>query len=129
MCVVSMVFDHYRDKFPPVWPSQPYQPWVNPPINPPNGTPPVNPIIINPNLQQEIDELRQLINDFHEAIDAAKRVDELTDQPDCEDPDKARLTERVDELERKLERIASAAGNPLDGDTPAATLSEELHDR
>lgn len=39
-------------------------------------------------------ELRSLIDRFEKAVAAAKVVDNLTDQPDCVDPDKAQL-ERV----------------------------------
>lgn len=35
-------------------------------------------------------------------MEGAKTVDKLTGQPDCEDPEKAKLVARVEELEKKL---------------------------
>jgi hypothetical protein len=46
-----------------------------------------------------------LIKDFHKALAAAKIVDELTDQPDCHDPEKAILEDRVAKLEGELAAI------------------------
>lgn len=88
MCVVSMVFDHYQ---------QPFNPWVDP------GAPPVRPWPSIP--VSELDEIRKLIKEFREAVAAARRVDVLTKQPDCEDPKKAALEKRVDELERQLREL------------------------
>jgi hypothetical protein len=91
MCVVSMVHDHYFDRFKPyVQPQETKWPW---PAEPPVDT----------------DELRKLIDEFKEAIAAAKKIDVLTKQPDCVDPEKAKLSARVAELEKKLADIAKAA--------------------
>lgn len=51
---------------------------------------------------EDITALRQLVVDFREAVAAAKVVDRLTGQPDCVDPEKAKLEERVTELETRL---------------------------
>lgn len=96
MCVVSMVSDHYMEPF-----RQkekrigdffgPLQQWRND--------------FQAASLKSEIEELRKLIADFREAMAAAKRVDELTAQPDCVDPKKATLVDRVADLERRLDSI------------------------
>lgn len=93
MCVLSAVFDHYDDRFRQQWPYQPAFPTT--PYVPPAPA--------------EVQELRTLIAEFREAIAAAKRVDELTQQPDCEDPDKAALETRVAALEKRLDAFARAA--------------------
>jgi hypothetical protein len=90
MCVVSMVYDHFRDRFP-----QP-QPFTNPTPNPLPWPMPGS---------LEFAELRKLIQEFREAVEAAKKVDVLTKQPDCADPEKATLEKRVAELERRLDAM------------------------
>lgn len=87
MCVVSMVFDHYQE---------PFKRWTLPDtVTPTPQTPVWYP-------QEEISELRRLILEFREAVEAARKVDVLTKQPDCEDPVKAALEQRVADLERRL---------------------------
>lgn len=111
MCVVSMVIDKFRDPF------QPYIPWIEPypginPFVPTKTDPPpaVNPFVAVPAIAPaELAELRQLIADFKEAIAAAKTVDRLTKQPDCEDPGKAKLIDRVAELEKRLAKLEKPA--------------------
>jgi hypothetical protein len=58
--------------------------------------------------QSEIEELRKLIQEFREAVDLAKKIDVLIKNPDCEDPDKAKLLERVERLEHEIEKFTSA---------------------
>lgn len=53
-----------------------------------------------------IQELRALIAEFKEAVAAARKVDLLTKQPDCEDPEKAKLEERVARIEKALDAMA-----------------------
>lgn len=89
MCVVSMVQDHYRPQFEPYQPQTQTITLIQPPV--------------------DLQELRRLIEDFKAATEAAKKVDRLTGQPDCEDPEKAKLQERVAELERQLNAIREAA--------------------
>lgn len=79
MCVVSMVYDHYKPQFP--WNPAP-APYVSPLVD-----------------KQAVEELRRLIAEFREAVAAAKRVDDLTGQADCADHEKATLEERVRRLE------------------------------
>ncbi len=98
MCVVSMVMDHYNDRFNPWFdqPQQPYRGWPGIPGPPVNPTP-FDQEDFNKQLQRivdqnkppkpspEVEALRELIKEFREALKAAKLVDVLTDQPDCED--------------------------------------------
>lgn len=90
MCVISMVMDHYRPQFDRFIQPQAPQQWT---------------ITQGPDLA----ELRKLIEDFKAATEAAKKVDALTAQPNCEDPEKAKLQERVAELEGQLAAIREAA--------------------
>lgn len=54
-------------------------------------------------IQPQIDYWRQ----WQELVEKAKKYDELTKQPDCEDPSKAVMWEKVmvrlDELEKKID--------------------------
>lgn len=98
MCVVSMVYDHYAFRFP--------QEWTPPPVaNPTWPAPTILPVPLPDASSPDAEELRELIRDFREAVKAAKTVDRLTQQPDCEDPEKAKLEERVAALERDLARL------------------------
>lgn len=99
MCVVSMVMDDFNKRF---------YPWIQTIPSQPIGVQPfpaVNPFVaITP---IELSEIRQLIREFREAVAAAKTVDRLTKQPDCEDPEKAKLLERVATLEARLSKLES----------------------
>lgn len=87
MCVVSMVMDHYGPLFP-----QGTSPWDIFRPQPPANDPLVDGLA-----------LRKLIDEFKEAVAAAKKIDVLTKQPDCEDPEKVKLVARVAELEKLLD--------------------------
>jgi hypothetical protein len=63
MCVVSMVMDHYWDK---------WQPYIAPLENKPNWTPPIAPV--DP---KEIEEFRKL-------LERAREYDRKNNEPDCE---------------------------------------------
>ncbi len=87
MCVVSMVMDHYK-------------PWV-----PSITTPGVMPWEVPPHTDSEPKiDLAKLFKDMREAVEAAKKVDELTGQPDCVDPEKQKLEQRIKELEELLNK-------------------------
>lgn len=85
MCVYSMVADYFRPQF---------EPWTQP------GAP--SPAYIPTPLPDQTSTLAKLIEDFKAAIEAAKKVDALTGQPNCEDPEKAKLVERVAALEKEI---------------------------
>jgi hypothetical protein len=95
MCMMSAVFDQWRPAFPPV--QQPIYPW-----NP-------APQVPNPPKQYTTDDLRKLVEAFQKALDAAKAYDDITGQPDCEDPDKAKLLARITQLEQRLALLEAAA--------------------
>jgi hypothetical protein len=89
MCNVSMIMDTYKPYIP-----DPYvQPWR--PVIP--NAPPAAPVPA-----KQVQELRELIESFKQAVKAAQTFDRLTGQPDCVDPEKA-------ELERRLDAMAEAA--------------------
>lgn len=95
MCTVSMVYDHYKYEFDD-WGGLRTETIVSTPTI--NLTP-SSFVIIS---QEEVAALRSLIQEFKEAVAAAKIVDKLTNQPDCEDPEKKKLEDRVAELEARL---------------------------
>lgn len=102
MCVVSMVYDHFDKIIPPVW--EPLQPL---PLQPTPGA------FSIPNFQiisqEEVDNIRKLIGEFKQAVEAAKTVDRLTNQPDCEDPVKKKLEDRVAALEAQVAELLQMA--------------------
>lgn len=95
MCTVSMVYDWWNRKVP-----EPFMPWQ--PVLQPN-TNPLPQIWITPQGDYiTLEQAKQLIKDFWDSVEAAKVVDKLTNQPDCEDPEKAKLEQRVKQLERQI---------------------------
>ena len=97
MCNVSMIFDTYK----PHLPDPNAYPWPQP------GTAVPWPIAPAPRVGEwpTPTALRELLESFRQAVEAAKAFDRLTNQPDCEDPEKAKLLDRVDELERRLDEL------------------------
>lgn len=95
MCVVSMVGDHYADKWRDKYPIRPdpiVWPW-------PNQTAPDN----HPT-RAEFDALRKEVEEMKELLKRAKEYDERNGEPDCE----------VDEKMELLRRVAAAVGISLD---------------
>jgi hypothetical protein len=86
VCTYSAVIDHYQGQLTPFWQTyqSTYDAWTN---------------FLT---AEEIAKLRKLLEDFAEAGAIAKKLDALMAQPDCEDPDKLKLVERVAELEKQL---------------------------
>lgn len=79
MCVVSMIMDHYWDKW-----SQPQKP------NPPDPIYISIPVVLP--TQAEIDE-------FHKLLERAREYDKRNNEPDCElSEKKERLQKLADEL-------------------------------
>lgn len=97
MCMVSAVYDQYNPWIPTPGPSVP--PWQ--PIAPNPGLGTVG-IMLTP------EQLQQLLESFHKAVAAAKQADEAVGAKDCADPEKAKLEERVAELERRLDAMQKA---------------------
>lgn len=83
MCTVSFVGDFYRDR------------WTQPPsVVPPTD----HYMIISPVTRAEFDALRREVAEMKELLKAAKRIDEVTGQPDCEMADKVEVLRRVADL-------------------------------
>lgn len=101
MCVMSMVVDHYEPFFPK-------EPWTTFPY-----VPQATPTVTIPGSPLTLAQWAQLLKDFRAATEAAKTVDDLTGQPDCVDPKKATLLDRVASLERRLAEIEKAVGLPV----------------
>jgi hypothetical protein len=99
MCFVSQTFDQWQ-------PYIPYPVTTNPILlNSPTFTttyPTSHPITLTP------EQLVELLSAFHKAVESARILDQLTNQPDCEDPVKAELLKRVAELEKQLEDTKNA---------------------
>lgn len=101
MCVVSMVADHYRDKFSRDWPppNLPFdQPWPNPPIRPPVT-------------REEFDRLRADVDEMMALLRRAHEYDVRNNEPECE----------VDEKIELLRRIARMVGVDIDDAIPPKT--------
>lgn len=78
MCVVSMIGDHYGDKW----------------RNPPDWTfiPGVSPT------QQEFDELKKEVQEMKELLKRAKQYDIDNNEPDCEIDDKVAVLKKIAKL-------------------------------
>jgi hypothetical protein len=107
-----MVMDHFKPFIPDDWQPQtgridihgtPVIPW------PPPQT--VDTATVEA-LRAEIAGLAKIVADFKTAVEAARKVDALTAQPDCADPEKTKLEARVAELERRLDAVSRAFGAP-----------------
>ncbi len=102
MCMISMIYDHYRDPFP----TGPFQPWN--PETVPNTTP------TNPNVTPNPIDWQQgapptlpwTPETFAELKEIIKRLDELDKKlglANCEDPKKAEWMKKVEERLALLE--------------------------
>ena len=65
MCVVSMIMDHYIDKWRPLTPTMPYRP---------------APVVIN--VEPPITDAE--IREFRELLERARKYDREHNEPDCE---------------------------------------------
>lgn len=97
MCVVSMIHDYFEPRIP-----DPNSiggiDWSHVKIE--TSTP----TSTSDEWARAVADLRTLIDEFRRALEAAKTVDRLTGQPDCVDPDKAKLEARVAMLEAIIAR-------------------------
>ena len=84
MCVVSMIGDHYREKWEPQFPQNPGQIYQTLPYNPPS--------------RYEFGELKKEVLEMKELLKRAKKYDEETGQKDCEMEDKVALLKKVAEM-------------------------------
>lgn len=92
MCTVSIIGDHYSDRW--KWVPQ-YPPVVVPNVNP---RPQDYNIVYSGISRAEFDALKREVEEMKELLIAAKRIDEVTGQPDCEMADKVAVLRRVAEL-------------------------------
>ena len=91
MCFTSAVVDQFGPYIPQKW------------------APPQTTFPTHPPKTYTADELGELLAAFRKAYEAAEKFDALTGQPDCVDPEKAKLIERVEELERRLAAVEGSA--------------------
>lgn len=96
MCIVSMVHDHYNPLIPepltlPLVPVAPY--------SPPATSVDLAVILI------QMDEIKKLVQAFREDVRKAEELDASMKQPDCVDPEKAKLIDRVKQLEERIEAL------------------------
>lgn len=91
MCIVSMVYDQFAPSFP--------GPTIVPNIVPQEPTFDYTTFF---QTKSQIEQMEQLIKEFKEALEHAKKLDILMKKPDCEDPEKAKLLKRVEELEKAI---------------------------
>lgn len=112
MCVVSMVMDHFNPIIPDDWRPQTGRLEIH--ASPAFSWPPPQPVDASTveALRAEVANLVKVVADFKSAVEAARKVDALTAQPDCVDPEKAKLEARVAELERRLDAVSRAFGSP-----------------
>jgi hypothetical protein len=85
MCTVSMIGDHYSDRWTP--PNRQVWPVTLAPV-----------ITVNPVTRDEFDALKAEVLEMKELLRAAKRIDELTGQEDCEMEEKLVILRKVAEL-------------------------------
>lgn len=85
MCVISMVGDHYSDR---------WRPMVTPPY--PSTAAPSN-VFVGVS-RAEFEALKAEVEEMKALLAAAKRIDELTGQPDCEQADKVKILRQVADL-------------------------------
>jgi hypothetical protein len=116
MCVTSAVMDQYRPYFyfpnPNIWDPQ-YRPNTQPPTQPwpvPVPVPTVPwvspaPTFTPEDIAEATKAMKELIESFRKAVDAAEVFDRLTGQPDCVDPEKGELMDRVDALEARIAEL------------------------
>ena|SRR5271166_5403652 len=96
MCVTSMIYDHYNDKYPFTVP-QPYTPYVPLPSIPPT---PTQWIFTPPLTAEEIADFRKDMIEMKKLLERAREYDRRTGQADCE------LAEKKD----KIKKLAEALG-------------------
>ena len=99
MCVMSMVLDHYTRE----WPN-PSKHWKIDPIYWPEEIP------SQPD-PGEIKKTLDRINKFMDLIEKAKEIDNVTNQPDCEDPKKVEYLDEIKALKKQLEALEKKVRN------------------
>jgi hypothetical protein len=99
MCVVSMVMDHYKDKWD-------HLPGIATGVTYPNNWPPLQSTpnqptsiqIAPPITREEFDQLRNDVLEMKELVKRALKYDQDTNQADCENEEKVALVRKVAEM-------------------------------
>lgn len=96
MCVVSMIGDHYRDKWDKwkdIYPNPyPINPW---PERPGPGSLGYTPPIVT---KEEFDALKKEVEEMKALLIRAKEYDEKNGEPDCEMSEKVELLKKIAEM-------------------------------
>jgi hypothetical protein len=100
MCTFSMVVDQIG----------PFIPDIDPTWRPPPTIPVFTPNSVSPYSIEQIEEWRRFFEDAKAKLEAAKAEDAAAGTPDCTDPSKAPILERLAEMERRLAAIEKAVG-------------------
>lgn len=90
MCVVSMIGDHYRDKWADIWPGIKVPDSVE---YPGKGVQPFNPIPVIS--RDEFDALKKDVEEMKALLKRAKEYDERNNEPDCKIEEKMALLRKV----------------------------------
>lgn len=90
MCVVSMVGDHYREKW------DRYREYISHPVI--NSFPVINLPVAPAVSKEEFDQLKREVADLRKLLERAKEYDARTGQPDCEIADKMEFLRQVAKL-------------------------------
>jgi hypothetical protein len=94
MCAVSQVGDYATRE----WEGWIYRPSTSSPSTGPN--PFLTPIVVKPPTEvsrEEFDTLKKKVEELHTLLLAAKKYDEVTDQPHCEVDDKVAVIKKIAE--------------------------------
>lgn len=87
MCTVSMIGDHYGQRFPGVYP------WATNPV--PVGMPAGMPAGVS---KEEFDALKKEVENMKELLTKAKEYDEKNNEPHCEMEEKVELLKKIAKL-------------------------------
>ena len=96
MCVVSMIGDHYFDKWRGKWPTYPFSPTS------PQAPDPIRDFVFQqtytPVTRQEFDQLKKEVAEMVALLKRAKDYDERNGEPECETDEKMRILREVAKL-------------------------------
>lgn len=111
MCVVSMTFDFYKQ-----WPKY---------TDLGQATGGTITYLTDPALTQKLTEIYEQLKLFLETVEKAKEYDTRTNQPNCEDPEKAKV---LDEINERMSKIEIQLGIKHEEPTPLDLSKVETHE-
>jgi hypothetical protein len=92
MCTISYIGDHYRDKWVPQFPPNPQPlPFAPIPSNPLQQIPPLA-------TKEDVDKLREEVENLKKLLKLAKKIDEQTGAKDCEMEEKIAILRKVADM-------------------------------